>query len=128
MQFNHRQFLAISNIGHGVNDLFWFILPLVLPPMVVTLGLNYTQAGGILTGYLAIIAIFSFIFGKIADGYSKWSMLGPGFIAAGAGLLVSGFVSSLPLFFVALALAALGVSTFHPSLYALINDRTFSRR
>ena len=128
MKYNHRQFLAISNIGHGVNDLFWFILPLVLPPMVVTLGLNYTQAGGILTGYLAIIAVFSFIFGKIADGYSKWSMLGPGFLAAGTGLLVSGFAGSLPLFFIALGAAALGVSTFHPSMYALINDRTVSRR
>lgn len=128
MKYNNRQFLAVSSMGHGVNDLFWFILPLVLPAMLKTFGLNYTQAGGILTGYLAIIALFSFIFGKIADGYSKWNMLAPGFLAAGAGLLVSGFVASFPLFIIALAAAALGVSTYHPCMYALINDRTPFKR
>ena len=100
MRYNDRQFLAVSNLGHGVNDIFWFILPLILPTMLKTFGLNYTQAGGILTGYLAIIAVLSFILGKIADRFSKWSLLAPGFLAAGAGLLMSGFIGSFPLFLI----------------------------
>lgn len=57
-------------LGHSANDLFWFILPLVLPFLLVRYNLSYTQAGGILTLYLGVTALGSFVMGKLSDRVS----------------------------------------------------------
>ena len=85
-------------LGHGANDLFWFILPLVLPLLLIRYNLSYAQAGGILTVYLFVTAVCSFIMGKLSDRLSPRKILGYGFILASLGLIASGFAPSLPVF------------------------------
>ncbi|QEN06513.1 MFS transporter [Oceanispirochaeta crateris] len=109
-------------LGHSANDLFWFILPLVLPALLVRYELNFSQAGGILTMYLAVLALFSFVVGKLSDRISRKKILGYGFILASLGLASSGFAPSLTLFLVFISITAVGVSTFHPVMYAVIDD------
>lgn len=108
--------------GHGANDLYWFILPLVLPSLLNRYDLSYTQAGGILTIYLAVAAIGSFIMGKLSDRFSRKNILSSGFILASVGLMASGFASSLPVFLLLISITAVGVSTFHPVMYAIIDE------
>ena len=108
--------------GHGANDLYWFILPLVLPSLLVRYDLSYTQAGGILTIYLAVAAIGSFIMGKLSDRFSRKNILSSGFILASVGLMASGFASSLSVFLLLISITAVGVSTFHPVMYAIIDE------
>jgi len=124
MVYSGKQFSFVSNFGHGVNDLFWFVFPLVLPLMLTTFGLSYGQAGGILTLYLLIIAVLSFLFGKLSDRSSKWAILGPGFFAASAGLILCGFMPNLGLLITFIIITAVGVSTFHPLMYASVDERT----
>jgi len=108
-------------LGHSANDLFWFILPLVLPSLLIRYKLNYTQAGGILTVYLVVTAAGSFVMGKLSDLFSPRKILGFGFILAALGLASSGFAPSLGLFLLAISITAIGVSTFHPVMYAIID-------
>ena len=108
-------------MGHSANDLFWFILPLVLPTLLIRYKLNYTQAGGILTLYLVVTAAGSFAMGKLSDRFSPRKILGYGFLLAALGLASSGFVPSLGLFLLAISITAIGVSTFHPVMYAIID-------
>lgn len=109
-------------LGHSANDLFWFILPLVLPSLLTRYDLSYTQAGGILTTYLAVTAVGSFVMGKLSDRFSRRNILSFGFILASLGLMASGFASSLPVFLLLISITAVGVSTFHPVMYAVIDE------
>jgi MFS transporter, FSR family, fosmidomycin resistance protein len=109
-------------LGHGANDLYWFILPLVLPALLTRYNLSYAQAGGILTTYLAVTAIGSFIIGKLSDRFSRKRILSLGFFLASFGLISSGFASSLSVFILLISITAVGVSTFHPVMYAVIDE------
>ncbi len=113
--------MRLKLLGHSANDLFWFILPLVLPTLLIRYKLNYTQAGGILTVYLVVTAAGSFVMGKLSDLFSPRKILGFGFLLAALGLASSGFAPSLGLFLLAISITAVGVSTFHPVMYAIID-------
>jgi len=115
---------AIRYISHGANDLFWFILPMVLPLLLVRYDLTYTGAGGILSFYLAVTAVGSYIMGRISDRIPRRLIMGVGFYIAGTGLIAAGFAESFTFFLFFLAVTGLGVSTFHPAMYAHI-DETF---
>ncbi len=116
---------TLHNFSHGANDLFWFILPLVLPLLLLRYNLSYTKAGGILSYYLAITAVGSYFMGRLSDWVPRRIIMGVGFYVAAAGLIAAGFTQSVPLFLIFLAITGLGVSTFHPAMYAHI-DETFN--
>ncbi len=118
------QSTAIRYVSHGANDLFWFILPLVLPLLLVRYDLSYTGAGGILSFYLAVTAVGSYIMGRISDRIPRRLIMGIGFYVAAAGLIAAGFAGSFTFFLIFLAVTGMGVSTFHPAMYAHI-DETF---
>jgi len=110
--------------GHGVNDLFFFVLPLVLPLILQSFSLKYSEAGGIITLFLSTISVCSFILGKIAKRISRRIFLSAGFFIASTGMILSGFMPSLSSFLVFLILTAVGVSTFHPIIYAVVDENT----
>lgn len=84
--------------------------------------LSYGKAGGILTLFLAVGGIGSFISGKISDSLGRKEILGYGFLLSAVGFIASGFAPSLRIFLVIIAITALGVSTFHPVMYAVIDE------
>ncbi len=55
--------MILRNVGHGVNDIFWYILPSLLPVILDQFGMKYGTAGGLLTAFLGVVAVFSFILG-----------------------------------------------------------------
>ncbi len=109
-------------LGHGANDLFWFILPLVLPLLLVRYDLSYGQAGSILTLYLGVTALGSVLIGRLSDRVSRKIILALGMILSASGLTLAGFAPSLPVFLLLVSLTALGVSTFHPVMYAILDE------
>lgn len=114
-------------LGHSANDLFWFILPLVLPALLVRYDLSYSQAGAVLTTYLTVTALGSFAAGRLADRFSRRGILAAGLILAAGGLSAAGFAPTLTLFLVIISLTALAMSSFHPVMYAVI-DEAYPRR
>ena len=120
----NRKSNILRYASHAANDLFWFILPLVLPLLLTRYGLSYARAGGILTFYLAISAAGSYLMGRISDGIPRRYMMGFGLWVAAAGLIAAGFAGSFPVFLLFIAVTAVGMSTFHPAMYAHI-DETF---
>ena len=114
--------MILKLLGHSANDLFWFILPLVLPFLLVKYDLSYTEAGGILSVYLFVTAVGSLILGKLSDRFSPRRILGYGFLLASSGLIASGFAPNLALFLLLISVTAVGVSTFHPVMYAIIDE------
>ncbi|UCB44628.1 MAG: MFS transporter [Spirochaetota bacterium] len=119
---------VLLNTGHGVNDVYWYILPAILPIIVKQFDLKYGTAGGILTAYLGSAAIFSFLLGKLSDNISRQRVLGAGFLIASASLIIAGFMGRIGPFITFLLIASIGVSSYHPAAYALITETTEVRQ
>ena len=118
----------LSRLGHGTNDMYWFILPAVLPLILLEYGFSYATAGAFLTSFLCVTALFSFILGKLADFLPRRLLLGSGFLLASGALFAAGLVPGFPAFMLLLLLAAVGVSSYHPVIYAAIDEATVERR
>ncbi len=114
--------MKLKNASHSVNDLYWFTLPVILPGLLERFHLSYGKAGGILTLFLTIGGIGSFFSGKISDSLGRKEILGYGFLLSSAGFAAAGFAPSLTVFLIIIAVTAVGVSTFHPVMYAVIDE------
>ncbi|MBN2322280.1 MAG: MFS transporter [Spirochaetes bacterium] len=114
----------LRNVGHGANDLYWFILPSLLPVILEQYELKYIGAGGILAAYLGAIAVFSFVLGKTSDSVSRQRLMGFGFIIASGFFILSTAVDNIAVFVSCVLVAGIGVSSFHPAIYASIDEHT----
>jgi MFS transporter, FSR family, fosmidomycin resistance protein len=123
-----RSAVVLRNTGHGVNDLYWFILPSLLPLILDQFDMKYGAAGGLLTAFLGVIAVFSFILGRLSDRFSRPKMLGLGFLVTSVFLICASLAEGFGLFVFFLLLAGIGVSSYHPTVYAFIDETTTSRR
>ncbi len=120
-------FRALSSLGHGVNDLYFFVLPLVLPLLLKEYGLSYRLAGLVPASFLGIVSVSSYFFGRGSDRFSPWILIGGGFLLASLGFLGSGLSPARAGIFSSLAAAAIGAGTFHPVIYALLDRRAAER-
>ena len=50
---------VLWRVGHGMNDIYWFMLPSLLPVILAQFDLGYGSAGAMLTAFLGTIAVFS---------------------------------------------------------------------
>ena len=113
---------VLRNVGHGANDLYWFILPPVLPLILQEFGLRYTAAGGMIAIFLSMIAVASMLTGRLSDRMHRGRLIGAGFLLASAGVGAAALMPVLPLVVGLLVVAGIGVSTYHPAAYASIHD------
>lgn len=118
------RFRLLTAFGHGVNDLYFFALPLVLPLLLREFSLSYRLAGLVLAVFLGVVSLCSFILGRISDRLSPWLLIGGGFLLASAGFLGGGLAPALAAVLPLLALGGIGVAAFHPLIYALIDRLT----
>ena len=88
MDTRNHHFISQWGLSHAVNDIYWFVLPSILPLLLEQFGLSYKSAGVILTLYLGAIALFSFIFGKLTDSLSPFTLIGGGFLIASLGFFL----------------------------------------
>lgn len=117
-----RRVSLLRNAGHGANDLYWFILPPVLPLILQEFGLRYAAAGGIIAIYLCMIAVASMLTGRLSDRMHRGRLIGLGFLLASLAVFAASVMPRLGLVVGLLVLAGIGVSTYHPAAYAAIHD------
>ena len=63
--------LKLNALGHSYNDMYFFIIPFLLPLFREEFSLSYVQSGLILTVHVALRSIFSLIFGYLGDKFEK---------------------------------------------------------
>jgi MFS family permease len=125
---NLRSLRLKCAIGHGINDIYWFVLPSILPLILDQFGLRYRAGGFILTAYLMVIAVFSSIIGKLSDSVDRQRIIGIGFCISACGMTLAGMMNGFTGFIALLLLAAVGTSSFHPVGLALIDETAISKR
>jgi MFS family permease len=113
---------VVRGAGHGANDLYWFILPPVLPLILQQFGLRYAGGGAIVAIFLSTIAVASMLTGRLSDRVHRGRLVGFGFVLASAALFAAASMPRLSLVIGFLILGAVGVSAYHPAAYASIHD------
>lgn len=114
-QFSHKtQLLTALTLGHGTNDFYAVLLPVLLPVVALDFGLNYTQFGFILLITTISSGFLQPLFGFLADRYGiQKQIVLLGFLMFALGL--GGF--SIATSFIALIFASFiygfGQTTFH---------------
>ncbi|MBI9101671.1 MAG: MFS transporter [Spirochaetales bacterium] len=114
--------MKLKYAGHMANDLYWFIFPLILPTLISRFDLSFGQGGVLLTFYLLITAIGSFVIGKLSDKFPRREIMGFGFIAAALGLASTGFAPNFAIFLPLVGITGLAMSSFHPTMYSLLSE------
>lgn len=123
-----RHLLRVTWIGHGLNDMYWFILPVLLPMIKQEFSLSYARAGLLVTSFTAVMAVGSLVSGYLGDHFGRRPILSGGFVFVSLALIFCGLSSSYWQLLVAVALVGIGVSTFHPSMIALLMDMFSKKR
>jgi len=120
--------LKLNALGHFYNDIYFFIIPLLLPLLRKEFGINYIQSGLILTAHVALRSIFSLLFGYLGDKYEKRKIIASGFICS--SIFLGGLIWLQNIYTIAtfLFLLAIGVSTFHPLATAMVRENSKSNK
>ena len=119
--------LRSASHAHALSDMYWFIFPVLLPLIKEEFGLNYIQAGLLVTSFTIVTGLGSFITGYLGDRFGRRIILSGGFLIASLALMLCSKSSFYWQLLLASALVGAGASTFHPSTLALLMD-LFSKR
>ena len=120
--------LKLNALGHAYNDVYLFIIPLLLPLFREEFGINYVQSGLILTVHVALRSIFTLIFGYLGDKYEKKVIIACGFICSSIFLGSLIWINNIHTIVAFLFLLAIGVSTFHPLATAMVRENSKSNQ
>ncbi len=123
-----RRLLRISLIGHVFNDMYWFIIPLLLPIIKEEFSLNYAQSGLLLSSYTIMGAFGSLITGYLGDRKGRRFILSWGFFLGSLALVLCAFSGNYWYVFLSLILLGVGISAFHPSMIAVISNSFMQKR
>jgi len=116
--------LKLNALGHSYNDMYFFIIPFLLPLFREEFGINYVQSGLILTIHVALRSIFSLVFGYFGDKYEKKMIIASGFICSSIFLGSLIWINNIYTIVTFLFLLAIGVSTFHPLATAMVRENS----
>jgi len=116
--------LKLNALGHSYNDMYFFIIPFLLPLFREEFGINYVQSGLILTIHVALRSIFSLVFGYFGDKYEKKVIIASGFICSSIFLGSLIWINNINTIVTFLFLLAIGVSTFHPLATAIVRENS----
>lgn len=103
-------------LTHIMNDGTVYLLPSVLPLVVMEYGFSYITAGYVSAIIPLLLGVLQTPIGRYADRISSTLLLRVGILIVGAGSLVAGLVPSL--FLPALLVIGVGGSFYHPVGYA----------
>ena len=116
--------LKLNALGHSYNDMYFFIIPFLLPLFREEFGINYVQSGLILTIHVALRSIFSLVFGYFGDKYEKRVIIAIGFVCSSIFLGSLIWINNIHTIATFLFLLAIGVSTFHPLATAMVRENS----
>src|SRR5665648_819714 len=120
--------LKLNALSHSYNDMYFFIIPLLLPLFREEFGINYVQSGLILTVDVALISFFSLLFGYFGDKYEKKVIIASGFICSSVFLGSLIWMNNIHTIVTFLFLLAIGISTFHPLATAIVRENSMKHQ
>jgi len=115
--------IALIGFAHGVSHFFHLLLPPLFPWLMPEFGLNFTQAGTLMTVFFVISGSGQAAAGFLVDRIGPRLVLLGGMLCFLAASLTLAAASGYAMLVAAAALAGLGNSIFHPADFTLLNHR-----
>lgn len=109
-----RKLLATLTVGHGINDFYSVLLPVLLPVVALDFGLNYTQFGFILLITTISSGFLQPLLGYAADRYGiQKQIITVGFMMFAFGLVGYSLAASFLMLIAFSFIYGFGETTFH---------------
>ncbi len=115
--------IALIGFAHGVSHFFHLLLPPLFPWLMPEFGLNFTQAGMLMTVFFVISGAGQAAAGFLVDRVGPRLVLLGGMVCFLAAALTLAAANGYFMLVAAAALAGLGNSIFHPADFTLLNHR-----
>lgn len=120
--------IALVGMAHATSHLFHLLLPPLFPLLMPDFGFGYTEAGFLMTVFFAISGIGQAFAGIVVDRYGARRVLMAGVsLLAASGLALAAAVN-YSMLLLAVALAGVGNSVFHPADFSLLNKKVSPSR
>jgi MFS family permease len=120
--------IALVGMAHATSHLFHLLLPPLFPLLMPDFGFGYTEAGFLMTVFFAISGVGQAFAGIVVDRYGARRVLMAGVsLLAASGLALSA-AANYPMLLLAVALAGIGNSVFHPADFSLLNKKVSPSR
>lgn len=112
---DHLKLLTSLTLGHGTNDFYNVLIPILLPPIATAFDLSYTQSGLLILLTKVMSGPLQPVLGLVADrnGWQKGVILA-GLASFGLGLLAISLSTSFGFLLIAGLIYGFGETTFHP--------------
>jgi MFS family permease len=120
--------IALVGVAHATSHLFHLLLPPLFPLLMPDFGFGYTEAGFLMTVFFAISGMGQAFAGIVVDRYGARRVLMAGVSLLAASGLVLSVAGNYPMLVLAVALAGMGNSVFHPADFSLLNTKVSSAR
>ncbi len=120
--------IALVGMAHATSHLFHLLLPPLFPLLMPDFGFGYTEAGFLMTVFFAISGVGQAFAGILVDRHGARRVLIAGVaLLSASGLALSAAVN-YPMLLLAVALAGMGNSVFHPADFSLLNKKVSPTR
>ncbi|MBI3094894.1 MAG: MFS transporter [Rhodocyclales bacterium] len=120
--------IALVGMAHATSHLFHLLLPPLFPLLMPDFGFGYTEAGFLMTVFFAISGVGQALAGIVVDRYGARRVLMAGVsLLAASGLALAAAVN-YSMLLLAVALAGVGNSVFHPADFSLLNKKVTPAR
>ena len=115
--------IALVGVAHATSHLFHLLLPPLFPLLMPEFGFSYTEAGFLMTVFFAISGTGQAFAGIVVDRYGARRVLMAGVSLLAASGVALSVAANYPMLLLAVALAGIGNSVFHPADYSLLNKK-----
>ncbi|BAO30257.1 MFS transporter [Sulfuritalea hydrogenivorans] len=120
--------IALVGVAHATSHLFHLLLPPLFPLLMPDFGFGYTEAGFLMTVFFTISGVGQAFAGIVVDRYGARRVLMAGVsLLAASGLALSA-AANYSMLLLAVALAGIGNSVFHPADFSLLNKKVSPAR
>jgi len=120
--------ISLVGFAHSVSHFFHLVIPLLFPWLMPAFGLNFTQAGALMTVFFVISGAGQAAAGLIVDRAGSKPVLFAGVALLALSGFVLGVAQNYAMLMLAASIAGAGNSVFHPADFTLLNRRVYKPR
>jgi FSR family fosmidomycin resistance protein-like MFS transporter len=120
--------MGFIGVAHGISHFYQLILPPLFPVIKDELSISYTALGFAVSLLYVVSGICQTAAGFLVDRFGAHRVLVAGLALCGVGAILAGLAPSYPMLLVAVVIAALGNSVFHPADFAILNGSVSAGR
>ncbi len=120
--------IALVGFAHAVSHFFHLVIPLLFPWLMPAFGLNFTQAGALMTVFFVISGVGQALAGLVVDRVGSRPVLFGGVLLLALSGLLLGAAQNYAMLMLAAAVAGAGNSVFHPADFTILNRRVSKAR